>query len=55
MTEEITFINRNGLSDEVYAKALDIFDENYIANIIMAIATINAWNRIAISTRKTLQ
>lgn len=54
MTEEITFINRNGLSNEVYNKALEAFEENYIVHIIMAIVTINAWNRIAISTRKTI-
>ena len=54
MTEEITLINQNGLSDEVYAKAEKVFDKNYIAQIIMAISTINAWNRIAISTNKTV-
>lgn len=52
MTEEITQISINGLSDETYAKAVKLFDQNYIAQIIMAIVTINAWNRIAISTEQ---
>lgn len=54
ITEEVTLIHKNGLSDETYAKAMKIFDENYIALIIMAVVTINAWNRIAISTNKPI-
>jgi AhpD family alkylhydroperoxidase len=50
ITEEVTLIHNHGLSDETYKKAEQIFDQNYIAQIIMAVATINAWNRIAIST-----
>ena len=51
ITEEVTLINNGGLSDETYQKAVQFFDENYIAQIIMAVVTINAWNRIAISTK----
>jgi AhpD family alkylhydroperoxidase len=50
MTEEITNISQHGLSDATYKKATQVFDNNYIAQLIMAIVTINAWNRIAIST-----
>ncbi len=50
MTEEITLIAKKGLSDKTYKKATEFFNENQIAQIIMAIITINAWNRIAIST-----
>ncbi|HLW41185.1 MAG TPA: carboxymuconolactone decarboxylase family protein [Flavobacterium sp.] len=50
MTEEITLIHKNGLSDETYQKATEFFTEEQIAQIIMAIVTINAWNRIAVST-----
>ncbi|UKB84971.1 carboxymuconolactone decarboxylase family protein [Chryseobacterium sp. MEBOG06] len=50
MTEEITLISQNGLTEETYQKAIAIFDEAQIAQIIMAIITINAWNRIAVST-----
>lgn len=51
MTEEITLINKEGLTDDTYDKASAVFSENQIAEIITAIATINVWNRIAISTR----
>jgi AhpD family alkylhydroperoxidase len=50
ITEEVTLIQHGGLSGETYKKAEQIFDNNYIAQVIMAVVTINAWNRIAIST-----
>lgn len=51
MTEEITRISEHGLTDETYEKATTLFSEEYIALIIIAVTTINAWNRIAISSR----
>lgn len=51
LTEEITLIAQGGVSDETYQKAKAIFDETYIAQLIMVAVTINGWNRIAISTR----
>ena len=54
ITEEITLISNKGLSDQTYKKAIAIFDANYVAQIIIAITTINAWNRIAISTHKPI-
>lgn len=51
ITEEITLIHNKGLSDATYQKALQLFDKNRIAEIIMAAVTINAWNRIAVSTQ----
>lgn len=50
ITEEITLIHDKGLSNETYKKAEQFFDKNFIAQIIMAIVIINAWNRIAVST-----
>ena len=55
ITEEITLIHNHGLSDEVYKKASQLFDESYIAQLIMAVVTINAWNRIAISTNMQVE
>lgn len=55
ITEEITLISQNGLSDKIYQQAEKHFDKNYIAQIIMAVVTINAWNRIAISTKKAVK
>jgi AhpD family alkylhydroperoxidase len=51
ITEEITLIHNRGLSDETYQKAEQFFDKNTITQLIMAVVTINAWNRIAVSTQ----
>jgi AhpD family alkylhydroperoxidase len=50
ITEEVTLIHNNGVSDETYRKTKQYFNENQIAQIIMAVVAINAWNRIAVST-----
>ncbi|WP_114792511.1 carboxymuconolactone decarboxylase family protein [Niabella yanshanensis] len=55
ITEEITLIHAHGLSDALYQQALQFFDESQIPEIIMAIVTINAWNRIAISTHLQIE
>jgi len=49
MTEAITLLPQ-GVSDETYERAAKLFDEQYLAQLIMAIITINAWNRIGVST-----
>ncbi|MDP4213184.1 MAG: carboxymuconolactone decarboxylase family protein [Bacteroidota bacterium] len=48
MTEQITLIHQHGLSDELYEKSIRLFGEEKTAQIIMAIITINAWNRIGV-------
>jgi AhpD family alkylhydroperoxidase len=49
LTEEVTLI-QNQVSDETYKSAARVFTEQQISQIIMAIITINAWNRIGISS-----
>lgn len=51
MTDEITLIHQHGLSDELYLKAIDTFGETGTAEIMMAIITINAWNRIGVGLK----
>lgn len=51
LTEEVTLIHSGGVSQATYQQAEVVFDAPSIAQIIMAAATINAWNRIAISTK----
>ncbi len=51
MTEEITLIHQHGLSDELYDNAIELFGEQKTAQIIMAIITINAWNRIGVGLK----
>lgn len=55
MTEEITLIHQQGLSEHTYQKASGFFTETQIAQILMAIVTINAWNRIAVSTHLEIE
>ena len=50
VTEEVTLISQHGLSTAAYRNALEYFTENQIAQIIMVVVTINAWNRIVVST-----
>ena len=51
VTEEITLIHQHGLSEETYQKAIQVFGEEKTAQIIMAVITINAWNRIGVATQ----
>lgn len=52
MTEEITLISQKGLTEETYQKALEYFGEEGVAQLIMHIISINAWNRIGVSTHR---
>lgn len=54
LTEEITLIHQEGLTDATYALAEQFFDTQTISQIIMSIVLINAWNRIAVSSRMEL-
>jgi len=50
LTEEVTLI-QNHVKDETYTQALAALGETYLAQVILAIITINAWNRIGIATQ----
>ncbi|HVY09885.1 MAG TPA: carboxymuconolactone decarboxylase family protein [Mycobacteriales bacterium] len=54
LTEEVTLIHRDGVTDDVWQAARDEFDEAGLAALLMAIATINVWNRLAVSTHQEL-
>jgi AhpD family alkylhydroperoxidase len=51
LTEAITVLTDGFVPDEVYVKAAKEFDETELAGLIVAITTINAWNRFGVSTR----
>ena len=53
LTEEVTLIREKRVSDETYKQAIALFGEQKTAQLIMAIISINAWNRIGIATRMT--
>jgi AhpD family alkylhydroperoxidase len=50
LTEEVTLITHH-VSDRTYQEAAKWFEPNYLAQIILCIVAINAWNRIAITTQ----
>ncbi|MGH2506475.1 MAG: carboxymuconolactone decarboxylase family protein [Ktedonobacteraceae bacterium] len=50
-TEKVTLIAVDHVPDEVYEQVRQHFSEEELANLTLAIATINAWNRLAISFR----
>jgi AhpD family alkylhydroperoxidase len=51
LTEAITVLGDHGVEDAVWDAAAAVFDEKELTDVVLAIATINVWNRIAISTR----
>ncbi|MFI6602895.1 carboxymuconolactone decarboxylase family protein [Nonomuraea sp. NPDC050536] len=53
LTEAATKLTTDDVTDEVWDRAAEHFSEQELATLIVAIATINAWNRIAVPTRMT--
>jgi AhpD family alkylhydroperoxidase len=51
LTDAVTRLGDEGVTDEVWDAAAKQFTEDELANLLMAIATINVWNRLSISTR----
>jgi AhpD family alkylhydroperoxidase len=51
LTEAVTLITKGHVSDAVYAEAASEFDPPQLSALVMAIVAINAWNRIAITSR----
>jgi AhpD family alkylhydroperoxidase len=50
-TEAVTLISETHAPDDVYEELRRYFSEAEAVNLTMLIATINAWNRLAISSR----
>ena len=55
LTEEVTLISGDGVSDDTYNKVLEFFGENVLAQIIMQVIIINSWNRIAVSSKQIFE
>lgn len=51
LTEAITELGNGHVSDEVYARAADVFSERELGQVIAMAVTINAWNRINVTIR----
>lgn len=55
LAEEVTFISKNGISDEIYKKAVNQFGEQKVAQLIFVASVTNTWNRLAISAHKVAE
>lgn len=51
LTEAVTLVASSRVPDDVYNAALTVFTKEEVAVILMAIVTINSWNRIAVTSR----
>jgi AhpD family alkylhydroperoxidase len=49
LTEAVTLISENHVPDDVFNEARRLFSEDEIADLTLAIITINAWNRMNIT------
>jgi AhpD family alkylhydroperoxidase len=50
-TEAVTLVSETHVPDDVFERARAQFGEEELVNLTTAVATINAWNRLAISFR----
>ncbi|MEU4716302.1 carboxymuconolactone decarboxylase family protein [Micromonospora purpureochromogenes] len=51
LTDAVTRLGEYGVPDEVWDAAAKLWSEKELADLVMAIATINVWNRIAVTTQ----
>jgi AhpD family alkylhydroperoxidase len=54
LTDAMTRLPEGGVPDEVYEDAARHFDEHELGQLMFAIVTINAWNRVGVATRLPL-
>lgn len=52
-TEAVTLVSETHVPDDVYEEAKQHFTEKELGDLTVAVATINAWNRLAIAGRMT--
>ncbi|MFF7210352.1 carboxymuconolactone decarboxylase family protein [Streptomyces sp. NPDC008238] len=51
LVEAVTRLGQGGVPDEVYDEAARVFDEDELPRLIAMCVTINAWNRMGVTTR----
>lgn len=51
--EAVTLVNEGHVPDEVFEEARQQFSEEELANLTLAVVTINGWNRLNIAFRTT--
>ena len=50
-TEAVTNLRDGRVPDQAYEKVRNVFTEKELADLTLAVAAINAWNRLAIAAR----
>lgn len=53
-TEAVTLISADGVPDGVWAQVTEAFDEKETVELLMAVATINVYNRMNVAVRTAL-
>ena len=51
LTDAVTLLSQSHVPDDVYQRAAGQFEPTELAQLIALILTINAWNRIGVTTR----
>lgn len=51
LTDAVTRLGEHGVPDEVWDAAAKVWSEKELADLVLAIATINVWNRIGVTLR----
>ncbi len=51
LTDAVTQLGPETVTDEIWNAAATHFDDSQMGGLILAISTINVWNRIAVSTQ----
>lgn len=51
LTDAMTKLDADSVTDEIWDAAARFFDDSGMGSLVLAISTINVWNRVAISTR----
>ena len=53
LCEAVTLVAETHVPDEVWERAQAAFEQDELAQLVLAIAAINTWNRLAITARAT--
>lgn len=54
LTEQVTLLHQEGVTDDVWARVSAVFDEKETLHLLMGIAVINVWNRMNVTARTDL-
>lgn len=54
LTEAVTLISEEGVPDAIWNRVREVFTEQETVQLIMAISTINVYNRMNVATRAAL-